>query len=414
VMSAQPRYSSLPVSVVVPAYNRAAIIGRALASVAAQTCPPAEVLVVDDASTDDTAGIARRWGARVLRLERNGGAAAARNAGMAAATQAWVALLDSDDEWLPHCLEVLWSLRDGHVLVSGAQLGIGDTSSVAHRYGGVVARDPWVLRSPAPLIYPSNFIANSASLVCRDLVVSLGGYDSRLRYSEDFDLWLRLLEHGTGVASGRVVGLYHHHPGQKTKDLFEMLDSQQRIAWSYAGRPWWSRELAESRMVVRRWDEIRLGSAGGSPRSQLRRAAWIAARPHRIRALLGILCWRYLVRRRSWRLDRDGGPSVAIFPGAPHGLSARQHAAPRWVRDLSALSRGQAALELLRHPAGITFVARPWDAVLVRVLCNRPMLVSARSRRRPRPHRWTVARDGVTHGVAEAAASRAQRTRQGP
>src|SRR4051794_15213893 len=81
----------LPVSVVIPAFNRQALIARAVASAFAQRpSPPAEVIVVDDGSTDGTAREAAHGGARVVRRERNGGAAAARNAGIGAAKQPWI------------------------------------------------------------------------------------------------------------------------------------------------------------------------------------------------------------------------------------------------------------------------------------------------------------------------------------
>ena len=372
---------TLPVSVVMPAHNRAEIIGRALGSIAAQRpWAPAEVVVVDDGSTDDTAAVAERWGAKVVRLGHNQGAAAARNAGFEAATQPWVALLDSDDEWLPHCLEVLWGLRNGHVLVSGANLGIGDTRSGPHRYGGPVGREPWVLRSPAALIYPLNFIVNSATLIRRDVVLSLGGYNTQLRYSEDFDLWLRVLEHGTGISTGRVVTRYYHHAGQKTKNVVPLLDAQQEIASSYAGRPWWAPRLAESRMVVRRWDEIRLGREAGGTIAHAKRALWLASRPHRLRALVGIWVWRFLVRRRSWRLGGDGEPVAVILPGsAEHERRARRVLSGRCVREMGSRGRARALAHLARRPAGLALAEHRVDVLLLRIVgCPAELLLPDR------------------------------------
>ncbi|MDH4229816.1 MAG: glycosyltransferase [Nitrospirota bacterium] len=95
------------VSVVIPAYNRAHTLGRALDSVLAQTFGDFELIVVDDASTDDTVRVAEATGdprVRVLRHETNRRAAAARNTGIRAARGKYVAFLDSDDEWLPEKL----------------------------------------------------------------------------------------------------------------------------------------------------------------------------------------------------------------------------------------------------------------------------------------------------------------------
>ena len=94
------------VSVVIPTYNRSALITRALDSVLAQTVKPHEILVVDDGSTDDTASLVRKhYPAVQLIRQKNTGVSAARNAGITAATGEWVALLDSDDAWLPRKLE---------------------------------------------------------------------------------------------------------------------------------------------------------------------------------------------------------------------------------------------------------------------------------------------------------------------
>ena len=90
------------ISVVIPLYNRREEIARALASVLRQSRAPDEIVVVDDASRDDSADAVaalRESRIRLLRHERNRGAAAARNTGIAAAQGDWIALLDSDDEW---------------------------------------------------------------------------------------------------------------------------------------------------------------------------------------------------------------------------------------------------------------------------------------------------------------------------
>ena len=104
--------ASLPVSVVIPAYNRPDMVVRAVRSALGQLpAPPEEIIVVDDCSTDRTAEAAARAGAQVVRHELNLGEGAARNTGIAHAREPWVALLDSDDEWLPDLLATLWPLR---------------------------------------------------------------------------------------------------------------------------------------------------------------------------------------------------------------------------------------------------------------------------------------------------------------
>ncbi len=94
------------VSVIIPVYNGAATIGRALASVFAQTFTDYEVVVVNDGSTDDTASVLAGYGDRIrVMTQPNRGLPAARNAGVRASSGEYVAFLDDDDEWMPQMLE---------------------------------------------------------------------------------------------------------------------------------------------------------------------------------------------------------------------------------------------------------------------------------------------------------------------
>jgi len=94
------------VSVVIPTFNRAHTLGRALSSVERQTYPNREVIVVDDGSTDETETVAGRFrGVKYVRQPENRGQAAARNAGISLARGEYIAFLDADDEWMPAKLE---------------------------------------------------------------------------------------------------------------------------------------------------------------------------------------------------------------------------------------------------------------------------------------------------------------------
>jgi len=119
------------VSVIIPTYNRVNLIGQTLDSIVRQTVPPAEIIVVDDGSSDDTAGLVARYGSAVRyhRIE-NSGPGVARNIGVSLARSPWIALCDSDDIWLPTkqerqirlhalCPEVECSFTDHARVVSG-------------------------------------------------------------------------------------------------------------------------------------------------------------------------------------------------------------------------------------------------------------------------------------------------------
>ena len=97
---------TLPISVVIPAYNREIYLEEAIQSVLSQTCPPQEIIVVDDGSTDPTREKAQSFGERICYLfQENRGVSSARNAGVNASRGRFLAFLDSDDVWLPQKLE---------------------------------------------------------------------------------------------------------------------------------------------------------------------------------------------------------------------------------------------------------------------------------------------------------------------
>jgi glycosyltransferase involved in cell wall biosynthesis len=105
-MSYDAEDNSFTVSVIIPAYNAAEHIGRAIDSILTQTRLPDEIIVVDDGSTDSTPQIATAYGEKVTLIQQqNAGVSAARNTGIKAARCEWIAFLDADDEWLPEKLE---------------------------------------------------------------------------------------------------------------------------------------------------------------------------------------------------------------------------------------------------------------------------------------------------------------------
>ena len=171
------------VSVIVPTFNRAALLAEALASVRASTCADYELLVIDDGSTDDTRTVALDAGARYI-YQANAGAAAARNRGMALATGDYLAFLDSDDLFTPDKLARTVAHLDAHpdhglvysgytaVDAAGAHL-----RTVRPSLSGDIARD---LLWACPIATPT-------VLLRRSLAARVGLFDTRLRLMEDVD-----------------------------------------------------------------------------------------------------------------------------------------------------------------------------------------------------------------------------------
>lgn len=179
--------------VVIPARNASAFIGAAISSVQRQTIPPAEIVVVDDGSTDATTDVCRTLGVRVEQLHSSHGPSAARNRGVAATSAPVVAFLDADDEWLPAHAQ--------HLLQALAAEGVVFAASDAERFGSETGLVPHGLSTQTGLDLPDLFILEnpiiqSAVMILRSAFDAAGGYDEQLRYSEDYDLWTRMLAFG--------------------------------------------------------------------------------------------------------------------------------------------------------------------------------------------------------------------------
>jgi glycosyltransferase involved in cell wall biosynthesis len=180
------------VCVIIPTYNRAAMVSEAVASVLAQTWPDFELLVVDDGSTDDTAAALAPYASRLrlLRRERRGGVSAARNAGIKASCGEWLAFLDSDDLWLPEKLA-----RQLAFLSGNPGLLICQTEETWVRRGVRVNQPRTHRKIGGRIFLPSLercLVSPSAVILHRRLLERHGGFDEDLPAAEDYDLWLRL------------------------------------------------------------------------------------------------------------------------------------------------------------------------------------------------------------------------------
>ncbi|NAZ86416.1 glycosyltransferase family 2 protein [Kineococcus indalonis] len=278
------------VTVVMPAMNRAHLIGRALESIARQGVAPAEVVVVDDASTDGTADVAEAAGARVIRLEQNGGSGPARNLGVRAATTEWVAFLDSDDEWEPGHLEALLRRAGDHVLVCAP----------ARTPAGRVVGNPWrreLPLDPLTLLAPGDVMCTSGTMV-RRWALEEAGLFRPLRRVQDLDLWVRVLELGTGVALAEPSVVYHEHVSQAVNDKDLMRECFDRVVRSCAGRPWLTPRVHDGIYSRLHWDDMRAAQRSGDLRGALRHGAWLAGRPHAWPPLAKLLQQRRLSRAR--------------------------------------------------------------------------------------------------------------------
>ena len=215
----------LSVGIVIPTYDSAATVTTAIESALAQEPAPAQVVVVDDGSTDGTADALRKYAGRIEYVRQaNRGPAASRNAGLARLVTDAVVFLDADDLLLPGALacrlelqasgDAVWAYTDGW---------IEDESGVRQRFsapypppGGRV--EGWILAD----LLRRNFICVDAVIARLALVRELGGFDETIRGTEDWDLWLRLAARHPVRHSPQPTFVYHRRPNTVSGDRRRM------------------------------------------------------------------------------------------------------------------------------------------------------------------------------------------------
>jgi len=223
------------VSVIIPTYNRALLIGQTLASVQAQTFSDYEVIVVDDGSTDATAQVVAGFDGNVKYIaKQNGGQASARNVGIQYATGEYVAFLDSDDLWLPDKLaRQVACLRDTkrQWVYCDTELFDDATGRSLGRYSRTVCRPQqnFVARE---LLF-GDFIASPTPVVRRSVFECVGWFDEspELRSREDWEMWLRIAALYEVAYVPEVLARYRIHSGGVTfgQDPLTVMHSRMAV-----------------------------------------------------------------------------------------------------------------------------------------------------------------------------------------
>lgn len=220
----------LSFTAVIPTYNRAHLIARAVESVLNQTHPPAELIVVDDGSQDETAVVLQQFGERIRYVaQENGGSAVARHHGFRLAQHEWVALLDSDDVWQPDHLSQMATaieqtqgqanyyfadtIRPSEKGGGSRWKAVGLTVTDSYRLNRLAA--DWVLLSPQPMMLQSTVFKKTAYFAA-------GGFLPPLRYRDDTHLFLKL-----GL-TGPVCAVNHVGAVMQSDD-----DAENRLTLTY-------------------------------------------------------------------------------------------------------------------------------------------------------------------------------------
>ena len=203
-------------SVVLPTRNRAGLVGRAAASVLAQDVGALELVVVDDASSDDTPDALDRLASqdkrvRIVRTDAPVGPCVARNRGLEAAEGDLVSFCDDDDMWLPGAGPIVVD-----ALTADARLtGVSSWHVVMHADSGGAAVFRGPLEYDARHLLWQNVVAMPFAVIRRSVLSFDVGFDPRLPTGEDWDLWLRCAREGPFRSLPHVSYLYTQHGGTR-------------------------------------------------------------------------------------------------------------------------------------------------------------------------------------------------------
>ena len=202
------------VSVLMPVYNGAEHVAKAIDSVLSQTLADFELVVVDDGSTDDTAAILASYAhdprVRVVRHHTNGGLVASLNDGLQACRAELVARLDADDIAMPNRLQ-----RQKNVFDSNPAVVLCATAYARFLPSGEVLRNgcpPLTHGGLAMAMFTGNRLCHSTVMFRRSSVLAVGGYDAVWFPVEDVDLWIRLMETGQYVGVDSIEARYLENP----------------------------------------------------------------------------------------------------------------------------------------------------------------------------------------------------------
>lgn len=178
-------------SVIIPTFSRAGLVGRAIKSVLSQTLQPDEIIIIDDGSTDETPTIIEQNFPMVKYFRQNNkGVSSARNAGIRMANGDWIVFLDSDDEWLPKKLS-----GQMNALSKNTEMKICYTNEIWVRHGRRVNQRKKHTKFGGHIYQnclPLCIISPSSVVIHKSIFDEVGFFDESLPVCEDYDLWLRI------------------------------------------------------------------------------------------------------------------------------------------------------------------------------------------------------------------------------
>lgn len=250
------------ISVVIPTYNRVRLLRECIESVADQSCPAYEVIIVDDGSEEDISSVGKQYGSlvRIIR-QANQGQAVARNTGIEAATGEYIAFLDSDDVWFPWTLSIFHQVveRYGHPsLIMGKPYKFHADEELKGIVAGKLDAQYWSDELEALAVNASSFVGSGAAVVNRSSLDGGIRFRPTRNNAEDLDFLLRLSTAGPFVAIHEPVTLgYRQHEVNDTRNLAStirgvkmLIDCEFRAEY-----PGGKARRSERRTTIARWSD---------------------------------------------------------------------------------------------------------------------------------------------------------------
>lgn len=228
--------SRIFVSVVIPAYNQAIFLGRAIESVLAQTYPHYEIIVIDDGSTDETRQVAAGFGDRVRYIwQENLGLAGARNTGILAANNELIGLLDADDQWKPNYLEEMVNLTEENPAAVAYYCQAQCMDINGQDQPRILGGPPVPPEKLYWVVLGANFIIPSTVLLRKTPLIDAGMFDVNLRSCEDWDLWLRYSPDKQVVGIARTLIRYRIHGSSLSASVRNMQNAASSVIQKHFG-----------------------------------------------------------------------------------------------------------------------------------------------------------------------------------
>lgn len=217
------------VSVIVPTYNRASLIARAVDSILAQTFKDFEVIIIDDGSKDNTKEVLKPYEGKIKYIyQNNGGISKARNRGIQESSGTYIAFLDSDDYWAPEKLAV-----QAKVLDENRNVGIVYARMpIVNEHGDILGMKPNGVsgKNFQELLRVWGDLPTSSVMTRRECFDRVGVFDDDLPPMEDIDMWLRIAHsYELYEVEGKVLAYYWRHDHQITQDQIKVYSGLVKI-----------------------------------------------------------------------------------------------------------------------------------------------------------------------------------------